>query len=181
MFSHLGQLNILNQFVTVINRRIKSHHLEIFDLGELFDSSGDLSRRQKRLHNSDINLNVNNLSHYYPKRQKSNKYRKSTESSSILSLPSLFSSTTLTSDSTMTLIPNSSSKKMIPDETEIDADDEKEFRNESSHTSRHHRYHQQLSTSTQYRLDQSLTSEDDDEELLSGNHHGIMDFMDRVR
>jgi hypothetical protein len=153
-------------------------------LGELF-YSGDLSRRQKRLHNSDINLNVNNPSYYNSKRQKPNKYRKSTENSSILSLPSLFSSTTLTNDSTMTLIPNiTSSKRVTPDEAALDADDEKDLRDESTHASRHHRYHHQLSTSGHYRFNQSLTSEDDDdddEELLPRNHHGIIDFMDRVR
>ncbi len=129
------------------------------------------------MHNSDINLNVNNPSHYYSKRQKSHKYRKSTESSSILSLPSLFSSTTLTSDSTMTLIPN---KRILTDETAADADDEKDIRDESIHINRHHRYYHQLSTASHYRMNQSLTSEDDDEELLSRNHHGMMDFMDRV-
>jgi hypothetical protein len=137
------------------------------------------------LHNSDINLNVNNTSHQYLidtnkfKRQKSNKYRKSAESSSLLSLPSLFSSSTLTNDSTMTLIPNT--KRILPDETAGDADDEKDIRDESINVNRYHRYHHQLSTTSHHRLkEQSVTSEDDDEELLLRNHHGMMDFMDRV-
>ncbi len=167
------------------NKRQKKNIFSIFiNIGELFCSGSDLSRRQKRLHNSDINLNVNNSSHHYTKRQKSTRSRKSTESSSILSLPSLFSSTTLTNDSTMTLIANTNSKRILMDETGGDADDEKDIRDESIHANRHHRYYHQLSTSSHYRLkQQSMTSEDDDdddEELLLRNHHGMMDFMDRV-
>jgi hypothetical protein len=77
----------------------------------------------------------------------------------------------------MTLIPN---KRILTDETAADADDEKDIRDESIHINRHHRYYHQLSTASHYRMNQSLTSEDDDEELLSRNHHGMMDFMDRV-
>lgn len=153
--------------------------------GELF-CSGDLSRRQKRFHNSDINLNVHNSSYHHQqtfKRQKSSfKYRQSTENSSIVSLPSLFSSTKSNNDSTMTLVASAHSKRILTDEAAAaDADDEKEIPDESIHFNRHHRYHHQLSTSSHYRLNHpSLTSEDDDEELLSRNHHGMMDFMDRV-
>jgi hypothetical protein len=78
----------------------------------------------------------------------------------------------------MTLIPNTNSKRILTDETAADADDEKDLRDESIHINRHHRYHHQ---SIHYRLNQNLTSEDDDEELLSRNHDGMMDFMDRVR
>ncbi|UJR37944.1 hypothetical protein I4U23_030629 [Adineta vaga] len=153
-----------------------------------FFCSDDLSRRQKRLHNSDINLNINNTSPHNTldtnrfKRQKSNRYRKATESSSLLSLPSLFSSTTLTNDSTMTLTSSTnqlflSTKRIFTDETAGDADDEKDIRDESIHANRHHRYHHQLSTT---RLkQQNMTSEDDDEELLLRNHRGMIDFMDR--
>lgn len=160
-------------------------------LGEIFQGT-DLARRQKRLHNSDINLNVNNSSHSQTidtnkiKRQKSMKSRKLPESFSLLSLPSLFSSSTLTNDSTMTLV-NSATMMFLPtkrtttDETAGDADDEKDVRDESINANRLHRYHHQLSSASQQRLkDQNLTSEDDDEDLLMRNHHGMMDFMDRV-
>ena len=81
----------------------------------------------------------------------------------------------------MTLVASAHSKRILTDETAADADDEKEIPDESIHCNRHYRYHHQLSTSSHYRLNhQSLTSEDDDEELLSRNHHGMMDFMDRV-
>lgn len=152
----------------------------------------DLSRRQKRLHNSDINLNGTNSSHQHSietnkiKRQKSNKHRKLPESSSLLSLPSLFSSSTLTNDSSITLIASANpiflaAKRTLPDETAADADDEKDIRDESINATRCHRYHHQLSSSSHHRLkEQNITSEDDDEELLLRNHHGMMDFMDRV-
>ncbi|CAF3402161.1 unnamed protein product [Rotaria socialis] len=166
--------------------------------GDIFNSD-DFTRRQKYLHNSDINLNVNNASrHYYAdinkfKRQKSNKYRKSIESPSILSLPSFFSSTTPFNDSSKTLIASTNrlflpKKRILTDETAADADDEKDLRDESININRQHRYHHQLSTTSQYRLNQqNLTSEedeeddddDDDDERLLRNHHGMIDFMDR--
>ena len=160
-------------------------------LGELFGVT-DLSRRQKRLHNSDINLNGNSSSQQHAietnkiKRQKSSKHRRLPESYSLLSLPSLFSSSTLTNDSSITLIASANpiflaTKRTLPDETAADADDEKDIRDESINATRCHRYHHQLSSSSHHRLkEQNITSEDDDEELLLRNHHGMMDFMDRV-
>ena len=174
----------------VISTPIVSHSPISF-LGELFGAS-DLSRRQKRLHNSDINLNVNNPSHMYTidtsksKRQKSNRYRKPADSPSLLSLPSVFSSSTLTNDSSMTLIDSAnqilfSTKRTRPDETAGDADDEKDTRDESIDAHRYYRYHHQFSTTSHHRLqEQNVTSEDDDDELLSRNHLGMVDFMDRV-
>lgn len=155
------------------------------NLGDLF-SSTSLVRRQKRLHNSDINLNVNHNSYSIDtnkfKRQKSNRYRRTLEHSSIISLPSLFSPAKSTHDSAVTLVPNMTFKQTIADETAADADDEKDTRDESVHANRHHRYHHHLSSTSLYRLQQqNMTSEDDDEELLLINHRGMMDFMDRVK
>lgn len=152
----------------------------------LVPGADDLSRRQKRLHNSDINLNANNafaLDTHRFKRQKSSKYRRFAESSSLLSLPSLFSPAALTNDSSATLTPSTNqlflpTKRSFTDEAAVDADDEKDARDESVHVNRHHRYHHQLSHT---RLkQQDVTSEDDDEELLLRNHRGMIDFMDRV-
>jgi hypothetical protein len=145
----------------------------------------DFLRRQKRLHSSDINLNINNSSHHRSlidpnksKRQKSTKHRLLPESSSLLSLPSLFSSSTLTNESSITLVSSAnqsllSTKRTLPDETAGDADDEKDVRDESVDTNRYHRYHHRIKQ-------HSLTSEEDDEGLLLRNHRGMMDFMDRV-
>jgi len=59
----------------------------------------DLLRRLKRLHNSDINLTLNNKT----KRPKSTKTRQLVESSSLISLPTA-TTTALTNDSSMTLV-----------------------------------------------------------------------------
>ncbi|CAF1366277.1 unnamed protein product, partial [Adineta ricciae] len=176
---------------SMCNRKLNTNPLvetcSLFQLDE-FLGSDHLVQRQKRLHNSDINLNINHVTplttvdaHRF-KRQKSNRYRKSTESSSLLSLPALFSSTALTNDSTMTLTPSPnqlflSTKRIFTDEAAADADDEKDIRDESTDNTRPHRYYHQLSAS---RLkQQNITSEDDDEELLLTNHRGMIDFMDR--
>ena len=148
-------------------------------------------RRQKCLHKSDVNLNVNKVSHHYSidvnkfKRQKSNKCRKSSKSSSLLSLPSLFSSATLTNDSSATLVTSDnqlllSAKRTLTEETAADADDEKDVPDESINANRHHRCHHQLSTNSHYRFKQQHWTSEDDDELLLINHHGMMDFMDRV-
>ncbi|CAF4050504.1 unnamed protein product [Rotaria sordida] len=188
---YLSQSLITLPFETEILSFRPFEHSQSICNGELF-CSDSLSRRQKRLHNSDINLNVNKTFHHYLidtnkfKRQKSNKYRKSIESSSLLSLPSSFSSTTLTNDSSTTLISSTNqllllpSKRILNEETAGDADDEKDIRDETININRSHRYYHQLSTTSHYRFNQeNLTSEDDDEELLLRNHHGMMDFMDR--
>ncbi|CAF1249522.1 unnamed protein product [Rotaria sp. Silwood1] len=158
---------------------------------EIFNSN-ELSHRQKSLHNNDINLNVNNSSHHRSsndsmklKRQKSNKHRTSIDSASLLSLPSLFSSSTLINESSMTLIGSTnqsllSIKKPLTDETVEDADDEKDIHDDLINVNRYHRYHRQLSITSHHRMkQQSLTSEEDDEELLLRNHRGMVDFMDR--
>ncbi|CAF1121133.1 unnamed protein product [Rotaria sordida] len=155
-------------------------------------NSDEFLRRQKSLHNSDINLNVNNSLYHRSsndstklKRQKSNKYRTSIDSSSLLSLPSLFSSSILTNESSMTLIGNTnqsllSIKKPLTDETVEDADDEKDIRDDLINANRYHRYHRQLSITSHHRIkQQSLTSEEDDAELLLPNHREMVDFMDR--
>jgi hypothetical protein len=80
----------------------------------------------------------------------------------------------------MTLIANTNSKRIVTDETAGDADDEKDIRDESVHINRHHRYHHQLSSTSLYRLKQQSITSDDDEDLLLRNHHGMVDFMDRV-
>jgi hypothetical protein len=155
-------------------------------------SMTDLSRRQKRLHNSDMNLTVNNPTYANLfdwnkiKRSKANKQRLLPESSSLISLPSAFSPCTSTNDSSTTLVNSNhpfafAVKRHIPDETAADADDEKDVRDESINPTRIHRYHHQLSSSSHHRLQGvAMTSEDDDDELLTRNHHGMMDFMDRV-
>ncbi|CAF0923481.1 unnamed protein product [Rotaria sp. Silwood1] len=188
--NYLSQSLITLPFETDILPLRPFEHSQSICNDEIF-CSDDLLRRQKRLHNSDINLNVNKTFYHYLmdtnkfKRQKSNKYRKSTGSSSLLSLPSSFSSTTLTNDSSMTLITSTNqlllpSKQMLTEETAGDADDEKDIRDETVNTNRPHRYYHQLSTTSHYRLNQqNLTSEDDDEELLLRNHRGMIDFMDR--
>ncbi|CAF1289636.1 unnamed protein product [Adineta steineri] len=74
-----------------------SEYTQSISNGEI-SNSGDSLRRQKRLNNSDLNLNGNTNSSYHRssndthklKRQKSNKYRVLPESSSLLSLPSFF-------------------------------------------------------------------------------------------
>ncbi|CAF1137260.1 unnamed protein product [Adineta steineri] len=158
-----------------------SEYTQSISNGEI-SNSGDSLRRQKRLNNSDLNLNGNTNSSYHRssndthklKRQKSNKYRVLPESSSLLSLPSLFSSSTLTNDSPITLVTNvnQSMKRLLPDETAGDADDE------LFDITRYHRYHHRMK-------EQSLTSDEEeeeeegDEEVLSRNHRGMMDFMDR--
>lgn len=176
-----------------VNRKESFPIIIVFILGDLY-SSDDFLRRQKRLHNSDINLNVNKIPypHYpYPidtyklKRQKSNKNRKSIGSPSINSLPSLFLSANQAHDSSATLIGSSNqlflpSNRILREDAAGDADDEKDIQDELISINRHHRYHHQLSSNSHYFLNQqNLTSEDDDEELLS-NHRGMMDFMDRV-
>ncbi|CAF3968819.1 unnamed protein product [Rotaria sp. Silwood2] len=154
-----------------------------------------LIKKQQNIPNetkSDIYLNVNNSSHHRSsndstklKRQKSNKYRTSIDSSSLLSLPSLFSTSTLTNESSMTLIGSTnqsllSIKKPLTDETVEDADDEKDVCDDLINANRYHRYHRQLSITSHHRIkQQSLTSEEDDEELLLRNHRGMVDFMDR--
>ncbi|CAF4452984.1 unnamed protein product, partial [Adineta steineri] len=61
-------------------------------------------------------------------------------------------------------------KRLLPDETAGDADDE------LFDITRYHRYHHRMK-------EQSLTSDEEeeegDEEVLSRNHRGMMDFMDR--
>lgn len=146
------------------------------------------------MHNSEINLNVNSSLHnrlsndsIKSKRQKSNKYRTLAESSSLLSLPALFSSTVLTNDSSMTLVGHKnesllSTKRSLADETVEDADDEKDIPDEAINVNRYHRYHRQLSITSHHRIQQEyITSEEDDEDLLLKNHRGMVDFMDRVR
>ncbi len=105
------------------------------------------------------------------KRQKSNKYRVLPESSSLISIPS-----TLTNESSITLIGsvNQLTKRLVPDETGGDADDEKDLRDELIDIDRYYRYHHRMK-------EQSITSEEEDDEVvLSKNHRGMMDFMDRV-
>ncbi len=109
------------------------------------------------------------------KRQKSNRYRVLPESLSLLSLPSL---SILTNESSCTLVSSTnqsllSNKRTLPDETAGDADDEKDIRDELIKNNRSHRYHHRIKQ-------QSMTSEEEDDEILSRNHHGMMDFMDRV-
>lgn len=131
------------------------------------------------MYNSDINLNGNNSCYQrYSndsiklKRQKSNKYRVLPESSSLLSIPSLISSATLTNESTMSLIGSGNQlTKRLYDETAGDADDEKDARDEIFDMNRYYRYHRMQ--------EQCITSEED-EDVLSKNHRGMMDFMDRV-
>ena len=145
----------------------------VCNLGEIF-LTNDLLRRQKRLNNSDVNLNVNNNSASHRlsndsnkvKRQKSTKARVLLESSSLLSLPSAFFSSTLTNESAMTLVGsvNQSGKRLLPDETGGDADDE------SIDINRYYRYNQR-----------NVTSDEEGDDVLGKNHSGIMDFMDRVR
>ncbi|CAF2174642.1 unnamed protein product [Rotaria magnacalcarata] len=160
-------------------------------LGELFHSDNFL-RRQKSIHNSDIYLNITNSTpHRYSndstksKRQKANKYRVLAESSSLLSLPSLYSPSTLTNESSMTLVAStnqslSSTKRMSTDETVEDADDEKDIRDDVINANRHYRYYRQLSIASNHRIKQQvLTSEEDDEDTLLRNHRGMVDFMDR--
>ncbi|CAF4657034.1 unnamed protein product, partial [Rotaria socialis] len=170
--------------------RTFEHSQSICD-GELFHSDNFL-RRQKSLHNSDIHLNIiNSTPHRYSndsaksKRQKANKYRIIAESSSLLSLPSLFSPSTLTNESSMTLVAStnqslSSTKRMSTDETVEDADDEKDIRDDVINANRHYRYYRQLSIASNHRIKQQvLTSEEDDEDTLLRNHRGMVDFMDR--
>ncbi|UJR08302.1 hypothetical protein I4U23_012573 [Adineta vaga] len=142
--------------------------------GEIFHSSNVL-RRQKRLNNSDVNLNVNNNSFHRSsndftklKRQKSNKHRHLPDSSSLLSLPSLFSSSTLTNDSSVALFTNvnQSMKRFLPEETGGDTDDE------SIDINRYYRYQQRMK-------EENMTSDDEGDDVLSKNHPGMMDFMDR--
>lgn len=165
-----------------------------FQLDEPFHSD-DFLRRQRSLHNSDIHLNITNSTHHRysnesmkSKRQKSNKYRVSADSTSLLSLPAFFSPSTLTNDSSITLVGSanqslsSTTKRMSVDETVEDADDEKDIRDDMVNGSRHHRYYRQLSTTTNHRIKQQcVTSEEDDEDMLLRNHRGMVDFMDRVR
>ncbi|CAF4768601.1 unnamed protein product [Rotaria sp. Silwood1] len=102
------------------------------------------------------------------------------ERSSLLSLPSLFSATTLNGSTNQLLL--LSSKRIFSEETAGDADDKKkDIRDESIHTNRHHGHHHQLSTTSCYRFkQQNLTSEDGYEELLLRNHRGMMNFMNRI-
>ncbi|CAF1081580.1 unnamed protein product [Adineta ricciae] len=146
-------------------------HSHSISNGEIF-LTNDLLRRQKRLNNSDVNLNVNNNSSSHRlsndsnkvRRQKSTKARVLLESSSLLSLPSAFFSSTLTNESAMTLVGsvNQSGKRLLPDETGGDADDE------SIDINRYYRYNQQ-----------NVTSDEEGDDVLGKNHSGIMDFMDR--
>ena len=98
------------------------------------------------------------------------------ESLSLLSLPSF---SILTNESSSTLINStnqsllSNNKRSLPDENAGDADDEKDIRDESVNTNRLHRYHHRMQH-------QSMTSEDEDDEILSRSHHDMMDFMDQV-
>ncbi|CAF3842100.1 unnamed protein product [Rotaria sp. Silwood1] len=98
----------------------------------------------------------------------------------LLSLPSLFSATTLNGSTNQLLL--LSSKRIFSEETAGDADDKKkDIRDESIHTNRHHGHHHQLSTTSCYRFkQQNLTSEDGYEELLLRNHRGMMNFMNRI-
>lgn len=58
---------------------------------------------------------------------------------------------------------NQSVKRLLPDETGGDADDE------SIDINRYYRYNQQ-----------NVTSDEEGDDILGKNHPGIMDFMDRV-